>query len=97
MEIKLGWNGNHKWIYPSGQATWKVRFSPNIVGTWQYRLVATDVSGTTSPIGRTFTAAYLNEKGFIGVSPTDPRYFEFDNGERLTHMELILGTVLLRH
>jgi len=79
--VKSGWNGNHKWIYPTGQATWKVRFSPNNVGTWQYRLVATDVSGTTQSDLRTFTVADSNGKGFIRVSPTDPRYFEFDNGE----------------
>jgi len=64
-----------------GHATWKVRFSPNIVGTWQYRLVATDASGTTRSDLRSFTVVDSNEKGFIRVSPTDPRYFEFDNRE----------------
>ncbi len=39
-------NGS-EWYYPTGQVLWKVRFSPDEVGTWQYYVKAQDKTGVT--------------------------------------------------
>lgn len=68
------------WIYPTGGFAWKVRFAPNRTGAWQYKLSAQDASGTVETSVATFTVAASSNKGFVRVSPRDPRYFEYDNG-----------------
>ena len=72
---------NRAWNYPSLGSAWKVRFSPNQTGIWQYRLSARDASGAAQSAPQSFTVALSDAPGFIKVSPTDRRYFEFDNGE----------------
>lgn len=70
-------------IYPTGQPVWQVRFAPRQTGRWRYRLRATDAAGTTLYPAQgdlEFTVISSNRPGFLRVSPTDPRYFEFDNG-----------------
>lgn len=69
------------WNYPTGNASWKVRFSPNTLGTWQYRITATDASGTQSTSWQTMTVTDSSNPGFVRVSKEDPRYFEFENGD----------------
>jgi hypothetical protein len=63
---------------------WKVRFSPNKAGTWQYRLTAQDASGSTQSQNASFQVADSLSGGFVRVSQTDPKYFEFDNGSLFT-------------
>jgi len=72
--------GGNEWFYPTGAFSWKVRFSPDAVGTWQYRLVARDASGTIETASRSFEVVASTNRGFIRVSQADPRYFEFDDG-----------------
>ncbi len=72
---------NRDWIYPTDRFAWKVRFSPNQTGTWQYKLIAQDASGRTETLPQTFSVAASTDKGFIRISPQDSRYFEFENGE----------------
>ena len=80
-QVKSSWDGkDHEWFYPTGGFAWKVRFSPHKIGTWQYRLVAQDASGSVQTPPRSFIATTSNKDGFIKVSPTDSRYFEFDSG-----------------
>jgi len=70
-------------LYPQGEPAWKIRFAPQNSGDWRYRIRATDASGTTvyPPDGDlAFEATASGSHGFIRVSPTDPRYFEFDDG-----------------
>ncbi len=70
------------WIYPTGYSCWKVRFTPDKPGVWQYKIVTTDAGGTTESAIDTFNV--LDEwanKGFVRVSEDDARYFEFANGE----------------
>lgn len=76
-DIKKG----QDWIYPTGNYTWKVRFTPTKPGEWQFKLVAQDASGTTETPPQLFTVEPSDNKGFVRVSQKDPRYFEFDNGE----------------
>ena len=70
-------------LYPQGDPVWKIRFAPQNVGTWRYHIRATDGSGTTVyPAGGdlSFTVTPSDNHGFVRVSPTDARYFEFDDG-----------------
>ena len=72
--------GNRDWFNPLDQFAWKVRFAPPREGVWQYRLTATDASGSvTSPV-ETFSVSSSTNAGFIRVSPRDSRYFEFESG-----------------
>ena len=72
--------GGGSWFYPTGQAVWKVRFSPNEVGTWQYYIKAQDKTGTAQSGPRSFTVTASSSHGFIQASKIDPRYFEYSDG-----------------
>ncbi len=81
-QIKRSWDGrDREWDYPTGEVAWKVRFSPNQTGVWQYRLAVQDAGGSYQTSPQSFTVVASNDPGFIKVSPTDQRYFEFDNGQ----------------
>jgi uncharacterized repeat protein (TIGR01451 family) len=70
-------------LYPTGEPEWRVRFAPPLAGTWRYRIQATDASGTTvypASGDLTFTVIQSDSPGFVHVSSTDSRYFEFDDG-----------------
>jgi hypothetical protein len=71
---------DREWYYPTGQFSWRVRFSPNQIGTWQFKLKAQDASGYMETTPQTFAVVNSSSQGFIQVSSTDPRYFEFDDG-----------------
>jgi hypothetical protein len=80
--------GDQDHFTPSGSPSWMVRFAPQQAGTWQFRLVAQDASGTTvypSDRALAFTVGPESSNpykrhGFLRVSATDPRYFEFQDG-----------------
>jgi hypothetical protein len=73
---------------PSGPPRWTVRFAPQQTGVWQYRLRAQDAGGTTFyPASGALTFTVSGESanpytrhGFLRVSSTDRRYFEFQDG-----------------
>jgi len=71
---------NREWFYPTGNYSWKVRFAPTQAGDWQYRLVAQDASGPSQTDAATFSVGPSSRSGFVRVSQTDARYFEFENG-----------------
>lgn len=79
-------------LSPTGPVGWRVRFAPTRPGDWQYRLRVQDASicgeaerpcrrWVESAVGR-FTAepARPGQHGFVRVSRTDPRYFEYSDG-----------------
>lgn len=82
-----------EWMYPSGAAYWLVRFSPQIAGNWQYKIRAQDSSICTAGVDpctswvesavKSFSAdpPADGNHGFIKVSPTDSRYFEYSDGK----------------
>jgi hypothetical protein len=72
--------GGREWFYPSGSFYWKARFSPPRLGSWQFRLVAEDASGTAQSETFTFDVTPSANRGFVRVSATDPRYFEYSDG-----------------
>ncbi|MCL4439648.1 MAG: hypothetical protein M1609_03350, partial [Firmicutes bacterium] len=77
--------GNTERLYPKGSPVWKVRFAPTMTGTYQYRLQATDASGTVYyPSSGTLSFSATNplpgNHGFLKVAGNDKRYFEFSDG-----------------
>jgi len=73
-------SGSSVTFSPTGNSDWRCRFSPDIAGTWQYKIRARDANGTGENSIRQFTCIESNRKGFVKVSQTDPRFFEFSNG-----------------
>ena len=67
-------------LLPTGKAEWRCRFTPEVVGTWQYKLRAIDAGGTTESSVYQFGCVSSTRKGFVRVSPTDTRFFEFSDG-----------------
>jgi hypothetical protein len=75
-EIKSG----DEWFYPMNNFAWKIRFAPDQVGSWQFKLIAQDAGGYTESSIGTFSVVNSNNKGFVRVSQSDPRYFELEDG-----------------
>jgi hypothetical protein len=67
-------------LVPTGKAEWRCRFTPEIVGTWQYKIRATDSGGTSESAVYQFSCTNSTRRGFVRVSPTDWRFFEFSDG-----------------
>jgi hypothetical protein len=63
------------------QFSWRVRFTPQEIGTYRYRVAVTTVAGSTSSEEGTFTSVESDLPGFVRVDSRNPRYFAFDNGE----------------
>ncbi len=73
-------SGSNIALLPVGEPEWRCRFTPDIVGTWQYKIRATDAGGTTETPTYEFTCVDSNRKGFVRVSATEPQSFEFSDG-----------------
>jgi hypothetical protein len=76
--------GDYAALLPVGEAEWRCRFTPEEIGAWQYRVTATDAGGASeSPVSGFSCVNCTGEncRGFIRVSQTDPRFFEFSDGE----------------
>ncbi len=71
---------NKEWFYPNDTITWKVRFTPNTVGIWQYVLKIQDATGIAQTQSVSFTVTDSTKHGFVKPSLKDPRYFEYDDG-----------------
>ena len=74
-------SGGRETYSPTGNPVWKVRFSPDQVGTYLYYLRATDRNGASTSAVYSFEVSTSSLPGFIRVSGKNPRYFEFDNGD----------------
>ena len=66
--------------HPTGDSGWHLRFAPTQVGTWHYELRATDASGSATTAPASLTCVASTSKGFLHVSHTDSRYFEYGDG-----------------
>lgn len=58
---------------------WKVRFSPNEKGTWQYRVKVRDKNGEASSENRAFKAVSSSRKGPIQIADNQ-RYLRYPDG-----------------
>ena len=69
------------WFYPEGVGTWKARFAPMETGTHLLTARLKDrVSAVQSP-GVRFNCIASSRKGFLQVSPEDPRFLSFTEGK----------------
>lgn len=65
----------------AGAASWKVRFSPRETGDWSYQLSIQDAGAGSASWGPgALTCVPSDRKGYLRVAPTDPRYFQYDDG-----------------
>jgi hypothetical protein len=67
-------------LLPAGQPDWRCRYSPEMIGTWRYRVRLIDSIRLAESAEQTFSVTSSNRPGFVRVSPTDSHYFEFDDG-----------------
>jgi hypothetical protein len=69
-------------FYAEGDGCWKVRLVGLGVGEMQVKLVAQDRSGRVEfALPAPIRVVAGDERGFVRVSPIDPYYFIYDNGE----------------
>ncbi len=59
---------------------WAVRFSPQETGSYSVSIRVKDASGSTESSAGSFRAGSPGKPGYIRVSKSDTRYFEFSNG-----------------
>ena len=64
-----------------GIDTWKIRFSPNKIGQWEYRVYVTDVDGTVMSEILNFTVQDSEYHGWIKTSSENQHYFVHDDGK----------------
>ncbi|MGD2207475.1 MAG: hypothetical protein PVH17_11925, partial [Anaerolineae bacterium] len=67
-------------LLPAGEAEWRCRFAPRVVGQWAYKVRVTDAAGTRETPVSYFDCVASSSKGFVEVSPQDHRFFEFSDG-----------------
>ncbi len=81
--------GSKDHFIPSGPPRFMVRFAPQLAGDWQLRVRIEDANGTSFYPGENNSLPFrvgsqpsnaYKSRGFLGVSPNDPRYFEFQDG-----------------
>lgn len=80
-EVERIGSGASMYFVETNKSYWVVRFSPQEPGQYNVALSARDASGATAVSVGSFSAAAPVRKGFIQVSRSDPRYFEFSNGD----------------
>ena len=68
-------------VAPTGNQSWRARFTPTEAGAYRYELTLRDRTGTVSGAAGAFEAVASDLKGFVRTSQADPHYFAFDNGE----------------
>lgn len=59
---------------------WKVRFSPDIVGEWEFQVFAKDIDGIGESVKYTFTAIESHYHGCLNVSPDNSHYLVHHDG-----------------
>jgi hypothetical protein len=67
-------------LTPVGQPDWRCRYAPETIGVWRYRVRLIDAIGQAESAEQSFSVTASSNRGFVRVSPTDSRYFEFNDG-----------------
>ena len=80
----------------AGKPIWKVRFAPAEVGTYSCKVTARNRSKTKMSPPVRFACAPRRTPGWLRVSQTNPRYFEFENDAPFVPcgINLFVGTSL---
>jgi hypothetical protein len=79
-KLNLGRN-RANWFYPEGVGTWKARFAPMETGTHLLTARLKDRTGTVRSQSVRFNCIASSSKGFLRVSPEDPRFLSFTEGK----------------
>jgi hypothetical protein len=63
---------------PTGEKDWHLRFAPNQVGKWQWRLSLSDAAGSAVSVPQVLDVmpTSATNPGFVQISSTDSRYFQ---------------------
>jgi hypothetical protein len=69
----------HGFYCASGGSMWKLRFSPDEPGKWQYKVTIKDKKGEVSSESRSFTAIVSPYHGALQVAPNN-RYLQYRDG-----------------
>lgn len=69
-----------EWFYPAGPPTWRARYTPVDPGPHQVVASLVDALGTIRSDRLSFDCVAKPSPGFIRVSKSDPRFFEFEDG-----------------
>ena len=72
--------GGYEHVTKLGQPHWRVRFTPDHVGTWRWSIVATTPDRAIQSHAHTLTVRPSHRPGFVRRSEHDARYLAFDNG-----------------
>lgn len=73
-------SGPPETLYVKGSPHWKIRFTPNETGEWNYTILCTDNSGTTTSPSFTLFCTESDNKGFIRVA--NQKFLKYENGEQ---------------
>lgn len=68
-------------FYPVGQPRWKARYAPLELGRHRARVRVRDRQGERFSQPVAFECHESRSRGFLRVGASDPRFFEFDNGQ----------------
>ena len=74
----IEWRINGFYNYSKWSTLWMVRFSPNEIGNWSYRISVKDLEDTSISDPGTFTVISSPYKGPIRIS-ANSRYLEYDD------------------
>ncbi len=68
-------------LLPKRCRPWLLYYRPQQAGSHKLHVIAQDKTGIVRTPDRTIDVVASSRKGFLRVSKSDPRFFEFDNGE----------------
>lgn len=68
-------------LLPKRCSPWRLYYRPREIGVHKLHVLAQDKSGVRRTPDHKLEVADSKRKGFLRVSKSDPRFFEFDNGE----------------
>lgn len=73
---------NHEVTRDQGLQHWEIRWSPSLIGTYRWRMLAASAGQEATRSGE-FHCVAGTGRGFVRVSETDGRFFETSNGDFL--------------
>lgn len=73
-------NTNTGNLATKGAGEWRIRFSPNEIGAWQYNITVQTPTGISNTATGNFTCTASNAEGFVRKNTTN--YLSFDNGNQ---------------
>ncbi len=81
MRRREGRRKTASWMYPVGLGSWRGRFAPMQLGTYEVSARLTDRRGTRRSSPERLVCVSSTNRGFLRASKRDPRFFEFDSGD----------------